>query len=298
MRWFSRARARARVPFGLGLSPLSGGPDVANHQGMTTAVGKPGVDAPRVDKAAMTTVQSVLSALDLLDCFAHEEELGVTQIANRLGVAKSTAHRLLSTLCARGMAEQIPGSSRYRLGLHLYELGQLAQDRVPLRHTALPLLEQLRILTGQTVHLSIADGPDVVFLERLQTLRGIPLLGDRQRRMPTHTTSSGKVLAAFDPEVANARLAAGFPPMTERTIRTAAQWEAALETVRRTGIAISDGENRPGLASIAAPVRDGSGHTVAAVSVAGPSEAVMSNADRHARVVAATALKLSHRIGG
>ena len=129
--------------------------------------------------------------------------------------------------------------------MHLYELGQLAQDRVPLRHTALPLLEELRILTGQTVHLSIADGPDVVFLERLQTLRGIPLLGDRQRRMPTHTTSSGKVLAAFDPEVASARVDGRLPADDRRTIHTRCAVEAALETVRRTGIATSDGENRP-----------------------------------------------------
>ena len=270
----------------------------ANHQGMAAVVTKLDEAKAVDDRAGMAKVQSVLAALDLLDCFAHDEELGVTQIARRLGVAKSTAHRLLSTLCARGMAEQIPGSTQYRLGLHLYELGQLAQDRVPLRHLALPMLEELRILTGQTVHLSIADGPDIVFLERLQTLRGIPLLGDRQRRMPLHSTSSGKVLAAFDPEVAQARESAGFPQMTVKTIHSAAQWAASLEAVRRAGVAVTDGENRLGLASIAAPIRDGSGRAVAAVSVAGPSEPIMSHVDRYSRVVIVTAAKLSHRIGG
>jgi DNA-binding IclR family transcriptional regulator len=242
-------------------------------------------------------VQSVLAALDLLDCFAEDDELGVTQIARRLGVAKSTAHRLLSTLCARGIAERIPGTSRYRLGLHLYELGQLAQDRVPMRHIALPLLEELRLATRQTVHLSVAAGPDVVFIERLQTLGGIPLLGERHRRMPLHTTSSGKVLAAFDPEVAAAREAAGFPAMTPTTIRTAPEWRRALDAVRRTGVAVSDGENRTGLASIAAPVRDATGRAPAAVSVAGPSAAVLSDVDRSSRVVVLTANKLARRLG-
>ena len=239
----------------------------------------------------------MLTALDLLDCFADCEELGVTQIARRLGIAKSTAHRLLTTLCSKGIAERLPETGHYRLGLHLYELGQLAQDREPLRHAALPLLEELRMATSMTVHLSIPVGADVVFIERLQTLRGMPLLGERQRRMPLHSTSAGKVLAAFDPAVGLARERAGFPQLTAATIGDLAAWRRALETVRRTGIAVSNGENRPGLASIAAPVRDVSGRAIAAVSVAGPSEFVLEKVDRAGRVVSLTAAKLAARIG-
>lgn len=251
----------------------------------------------RDDRAAEGKVQSVLAALDLLDCFAYEDDLGVTDIARRLGVAKSTAHRLLATLCARGIAEQIPETGHYRLGLHLYELGQLAQDRVPLRQAALPLLEELRLATGLTVHLAIPDGADVVFLERMQTLRGIPLLDGRHRRMPLHSTSGGKVLAAFDPAVARAREAAGFTRMTSRTIGSIQEWRATLEVVRRRGYAVSDGDNELGLASIAAPVRDSTGRARASVSVAGPSEAVLSSVDRTSRVVMLTASRLSRRLG-
>ncbi|HEY0949505.1 IclR family transcriptional regulator [Nocardioides sp.] len=257
---------------------------------MTTATDPTTEQGPRL--------QSVLTALDLLDCFVDSEELGVTDLARRLGVAKSTAHRLVSTLAARGFVERVPGTGHYRLGLHLWELGQLVQDRTPLRHLALPILEEVRLTTGQTAHLSIADGPDVVFVERLQALSGISLLGARRRRMPLHTTSAGKVLAAFNPAVSRARIAAGFPPMTGETIGSAEEWEAALAEVRRRGLAVTDSENVAGLASVAAPVFDGGGLAVAAISVAGPRDAIIGHLDRTSRVVLVATARLSRLLGG
>jgi len=256
------------------------------------------VRARTADASGPPQLQSVLAALDVLDCFATAEELGVTDVARRLGVAKSTAHRLLSALCARGLAERVPGTGHYRLGLHLWELGQLVQDREPLRHLALPLLEEVRLRTGQTTHLSIADGPDVVFVERLQSLSGISLLGERRRRVPLHTTSAGKAMAAFNADVSRARADAGFPALTDRTVRSAAQWEDCLAVVRRRGVAVSDSENMPGLASVAAPVIDTSGRAVAAVSVAGPTAIVIGDVDRYARVVMVASARLSRRLGG
>lgn len=244
------------------------------------------------------TLHSVTSALDVLDCFTTSEDLGVTDVARRLGVAKSTAHRLLSTLSSRGMVERVAATGHYRLGLHLWELGQLVQDREPLRHLALPLLEEVRLRTRQTAHLSIADGPDVVFVERLPSLSGIALLGERHRRVPLHSTSAGKALAAFNADVSQARVAAGFPRLTDRTIASAEAWEDCLADVRRRGSAASDSENLLGLASVAAPVIDTSGVAVAAVSVAGPTSDVIDHLDRHSRVVMIAAARLSQRIGG
>ena len=232
------------------------------------------------DGASPAQLHSVLSALEVLDCFMTSDELGVTEVARRLGVAKSTAHRLLSTLCARGVVQRIPATGHYRLGLHLWELGQLVQDRAPVRH------------------LAIADGPDVVFVERIQALSGIALFGERQRRVPLHTTSAGKALAAFNPENSRARVEAGFPALTSHTIRSAEEWTACLAEVVGRGLAVSDSENLTGLASIAAPVIDTSGLAVAAVSVAGPSPAILGSLDRHARVVMVTAARLSQRLGG
>lgn len=240
-------------------------------------------------------IQSVYTAVDVLECLMREEEVGVSDVARRLGIAKSTAHRLLTTLCSRDLAERNPDTGRYRLGMRLYELGQMASDRFPLRRAALPLLEELRQASGHTVHLSVADGADVVFVERLHTLAGIRLMADSGRRLPVHATSGGKVLAAFDPAVAQARRQAGFPKMTERTIATVADWDRALADIRRTGIAISIGESRPLLTSVAAPVRNARGRAFAAISVAGPSPE-FGDFGRSARLVLTAAAKLAHTL--
>jgi DNA-binding IclR family transcriptional regulator len=240
-------------------------------------------------------VQSVYTAVDVLECLMRDEEVGVSDVARRLGVAKSTAHRLLTTLCSRDLAERNPDTGRYRLGMRLFELGQMASDRFPLRRAALPLLEELRQASGHTVHLGVADGDDVIFVERLHTLAGIRLMADSGRRLPVHVTSVGKALAAFDPAVAQARREAGFPRMTERTIATASDWDRALADVRRTGIAISIGESRPQLTSVAAPVRNARGRSFAAISVAGPSQE-FGDFGRASRLVLTASAKLAHTL--
>ncbi len=242
-------------------------------------------------------VKSVMAALDVLDCFAADDELGVSDIARRLGVAKSTAHRLLTTLCARGLAEKNPETGLYRLGLHLFELGQLAQNRNHLRRTAMPLLEELRHISGWTIHLAIPDGADVVYLERLETLRGMHLMTQVGRRWPSHATSSGKAIAAFSADVAQARRQAGFPPLTQRTIRSEADYDRVLAETRRVGVAVQIGEARMGLASVAAPVLDSFGTAQAAISVVAPAREFTADTGRPARLVTVAARKLAHSLG-
>ena len=151
-------------------------------------------------------LKSVANALDVLDCFMSDDELGVSELARSLGVAKSSAHRMLSTLAGRGFVEQNPDTGRYRLGLHLYELGQLSVSRSRLRQAALPIMEDLRQRTGHTIHLGIADGCDVVHLERLQSREGLDIFDTLpERRFPTHCSATGKVLAAFDPAAPRSR---------------------------------------------------------------------------------------------
>lgn len=238
-------------------------------------------------------LRSVLTALDVLDLFAHEAELGVSDIARYLGIAKSTAYRVVSTLCSRGLVEQAAESRRYRLGLHLYELGQISQDRLQLRHVALPLLKRLQVATGHTVHLSVVDGTDVIFIERLQGIQMIPVIGDRRRRQPMHTTSAGKAIAAFNSDAAAARARAGFPRRTDTTITTGAEWTRQLAEVRDRHFAVCNGENYPGVASIAVPFRDISGDAVAAISLVGTSAQLISRLDHHVRLLQGTAARIS-----
>lgn len=218
-------------------------------------------------------LKSVGSALDVLECFAADAELGVSDIARRLGVAKSTAHRLLQTLVSRGFMEQDRQSGQYRLGLHLYELGQLALGRNQLRHAALPTLRTVARATGLTVNFSVADGPDVVFIERLENAEGVRILGHFGRRLPAHCTSSGKILAAFHEPVFLARLAAGFPPRVGNTVRTAADWADVVAEARSRGFAQSHDESFAGASSVAVPVFD-RGVAIASLSLFGPTDQV------------------------
>lgn len=242
-------------------------------------------------------VKSVTSALDVLDCFLDAEELGVSDIARRLGVAKSTAHRLLTSLSARGLTDKNPETGHYRLGLHLFELGQLAGDRMRLRRTAAPLLEELRQLTGCTVHLGVADGSNVIYIERLEPLRGMPSMTAIARRMPSHCTSSGKVIAAFDPEAARARKEAGFPALTNSSIRTEADFDRVRAEIRRKGVATNVGEAMVGFSSVAAPVLDSSGRARAAISLVGSTEQIAGNLGRSAQLVSVAARRLARSLG-
>jgi len=242
-------------------------------------------------------LQSVSTALDLLDCFVSQEELGVSDVARQLGVAKSTAHRLLTTLCSRGFAERNPETGRYRLGLHLYELGTLAISRYSLRRTAMPLLHELQELSGCTIHLAVADGAEVIQLERLESSRCTPLFSGIARRQPVHSTACGKAIAALDPACATARIRAGFPECTPSTVRTAGEFERELASTRRRGFALNHDETRPGLTSVGVAVRDHSGRAIAALSIVAPTAYAERHIERHARLAILVAGKLTKAVG-
>src|SRR5580692_2606441 len=195
-------------------------------------------------------VQSIATALELLDCLAAERELGVAELGRRLGIAKSTAHRIVTTLAAKGIVQQVPETRNYRLGLRL--------------------LEALRAQTGETVHLAVPEGSQMFYVERLESYHGLRFSSRVARVRPIHLTSSGKAVAAFNQAVATAAIDAGFTPKTRRSIRTKEQFLRCLAETRERGYAYSVGEDEPGLASVAAPVLDHTGVARAAISVAGP----------------------------
>jgi DNA-binding IclR family transcriptional regulator len=241
-------------------------------------------------------LKSVGSALDVLECFATDGDLGVSDIARRLGVAKSTAHRLLQTLVSRGFVEQDHETGQYRLGIHLYELGQLAQARNELRHAALPTLRRLATATALTVNLSVPEGADVVFVERLENRDGVRILGHFGRRLPAHCTSSGKVIAAFNESFYRARLTAGFPPRVSNTVRTAQDWDVAVQRARTQGYAESHGESFDGASSVAVAVQVRR-TAVASLSVFGPTEQVAPAVGQLVPVLTAGARRIAKALG-
>lgn len=241
-------------------------------------------------------LKSVGSALDVLECFATDGELGVSDIARRLGVAKSTAHRLLQTLASRGFVEQ-DAQGQYRLGIHLYELGALALARNELRHVALPFLRQVASATGLTVNMAVPDGADIVFVERIENSDGVRILGHFGRRLPAHTTSSGKAIAAWNHELDSARRRTGFPPRVSKTVRAEADWDRCLESVRRVGYAVSHSESFDGASSVAVPVMLRR-QAIASVSVFGPSDVIEPQVERLVPVLVAASRRISLAHGG
>ena len=242
-------------------------------------------------------LKSVLTALDLLDCFITDSQLGVTDLATRLNISKSSAHRLLTSLCDRGFTARDAQTGRYELGLHLNELGRLAVSRLPIRQRAMPILEDLRQRTGFTIHLAVPDTANVVYVERMHGPGRFHLMAGAARSAPVHVTSSGKAIAAFDPRVAKARRSAGFPLWTSASIDSVDRFDAALDESRRRGFAVNDQEAARGVSSVAAPVRDHTGRAVAAISMVATTPELQDRFESHGRLAIAAARQLAGNLG-
>ncbi len=140
------------------------------------------------------------NAARVLRAFSHaDQELGVTELSRRLGLGKSTTHRLVATLEAERLLEQDQATGKYRLGLALYELGTTVTEHVDLHQAALPVLTTLRHRTGEMVHVAVLDGLEAVYVERLESPYMLPVFRRVGHRLPAHWTSSGKVLLAALP---------------------------------------------------------------------------------------------------
>lgn len=226
------------------------------------------------EPAPTGSLRSVQIAVAVLECFLATPELGATEVARRVGVAKSTAHRVLGTLAASGLLDRT-GGGRYRLGIRLYDYGQLAIDRLYLRELALPVLAELRDQIGETVQLGIPSGAEVLYVDRLEGTNGLRFHSGSYRRVPGHSSSTGKAIASHNATVRQAVLEAGFVAHTSRTPTTERAYLESLEEVRRRGYALSIEEFEVGLSSVAAPILLTHGReeplAVAAISVAGPT---------------------------
>jgi DNA-binding IclR family transcriptional regulator len=263
------------------------------------------VGAPPAADLGMTSTTSRLPlvsvgiALDIIDCLAtaEESELSLSEIARRVGIAKSTAHRTCAVLAARELVDRT--GRGYRLGLRLVEYGRLATERTAIGEEGLPLLVELRNALEETVQIGIPAGPDVVYVERVEGVRALRY-STNSRRSPIHRSSAGKVLAAFNPEMAEARLRAGLPPSTGYTIVVPDLLLAELALVRERGYARSVDETELGMSSLAVPVRDSAdGRVVAAISMVGPTSRVVgSHESRHIGILRAGARKLTDAIDG
>lgn len=188
------------------------------------------------------------------------------ELAKKSCLTRSTAHRLLATLVQQGYLRNKTGQG-YFLGPRIIELGFKGYEKLDLPQIARPHMVKLSEATKETVHLAILDGAQVIYIEKVQGSRSVTTASHIGARLPVQCTALGKALISTLPE---SRWTDYFSLELRRTPQSVATEEAFLQEIRKTassGYALDLEENEPGIRCIAAPIRDGSGQAVAALSL-------------------------------
>ena len=219
----------------------------------------------------MSSIQSVKRAFDVLGSLG-DGPLGVTEVADRAGLPKSTAARVLATLVGEGAVEQVPGDTSYRLGPRLITLAAGFSLTRSLGAIARPMLIDLAESSGEAAGLAMPDGDLVHYIDQVDTVQPVLVRDWTGARIPLHAVSSGQVLLAFRTPAAIERfLERPMERFTDRTLTEAEAVRDRLREVRRQGYIWAMDEFETGISSIAAPIADASGEVIAAVHVHGPS---------------------------
>lgn len=216
---------------------------------------------------------TLVNGMALLEVLARSDHaLGVSELAARVGVGKSNAHRLLQTLTELGYARRDAATGTYRAAIRLWELGAAMLAHLDLRDAAVPAMERLLAETRETVHLSVLDGDEVVYLHKLESPEPVRAYSRIGGRSPAACVATGKAMLAFAGEARLATLADALPRHTAKTITDATAFLQEMAGVRGRGYAVNTGEWRETVCGVAAPVRDPAGRVIAAIGVSGPAD--------------------------
>lgn len=215
---------------------------------------------------------SVGNALELLMMLRDCDELRVSDVSSRLGVANSTAHRLLAMLTHHDLVQQTD-SRVYVAGVALLEVGLALLNSMDARVRARAFLIELHDTFGETVHLARLDGRDVRFLDAIEGNHALRVVQRLDEVMPAHCTSVGKaLLAELSSDELDRVIGVGdLPGLTPKSITTRSQLDVELDAVRSLGYATNDGESEEGISSVSATLHSATGTPLAAISVAAPT---------------------------
>lgn len=246
--------------------------------------------------ADWTTSVSVLDRVTaVFEAFHDDDEgLGVTELARRANLPKSTVSRIAADLVAEQFLDR--EGNKLFLGVRLFELGHTVEQPRRLRQAALPAMTELRSVTGLTATLGILEGADVVIVAVLRVDDAAERPARVGTRLPAHTTALGKAILGFSSRAAAQRIVdRGLTRRTPRTITDPAKLLGELVEIRRGGIAIEREECVIERVGVAAPVLAHDTDPVAAIAVTGTSETLLP--ERVGSAVRAAAITLGHRLG-
>ncbi|UCG17434.1 MAG: IclR family transcriptional regulator [Phycisphaerales bacterium] len=218
-----------------------------------------------MDKYQIPNLAKACRALSWLA--AERGAYSASEVARKLQMPRTTAFRVLRTLCAEGLVEEADG--RYRAGAGLLRLGLLALQTVEIHSLAEPVLQRLARATGETAHLAVRTGDQMLILQVADSPNPIRVASRPGTLVLIHCAATGKALLAALPPARARAILRGRPLQrrTDRTITTVAALETELEATRRQGYAVDDEEYHVGVRCLAAPVFDARGDVVAALGI-------------------------------
>lgn len=246
------------------------------------------------------SVRAVERALDILLCFSQEDPaLSLTQVAERVGLSKSTAHRLLATLESRRFVSRDYETGNHRLGFRFIELASLVFRHAELERCVQPHLQHLSAACGETVDLAILDGAHVVYLQVVESAQRVRIAAEVGHRLPVFCTATGRAFMAYLPdEQVHAILSDGLTGYTAFTRLTLPDLNAAVRVARAQGYAMSEQEYEQDINAVAAPILDANKYPVAVIAVVGPSyRLTRERMSRLGPVVCATAEAIARELG-
>jgi DNA-binding IclR family transcriptional regulator len=229
---------------------------------------------PESETGPAYPISSVNNALLLLLLFREQPRVRLTDACKYLGVAHSTAHRLLAMLAHHGFVQQEPVTRAYVAGPALVEVGLAVVGSLNVREQARPAMEELNTELGETVHLGVLEGTQVRYVDAVESERALRVVARTGTLVPAHCTSLGKALLAqmTDQQVADLypTSAEPFSARTDRSITTQADLMREIAKARARGYAVNSGETEDDVGSVAVAFRDFAGR-LAAIAVAAPA---------------------------
>lgn len=266
----------------------------------TVAISTGEVSAPAKPRGE-SKVNSVDRALVILEYLGTQtKEVGVRELGQAIGLSKSSVHRILQTLRARGFVKWNPDNARYSLGMRAFEVGCGILRSMEAHAVAKPYLEQLVASLGETAFLGVLDDADLVVIDKIDGRRSVRMYADIGSRRPLHSTGIGKALLAHLERAEIDRIIAAKPltRYTKNTITDPEALRAELEKIRRLGYAEDNEEMEDGLYCIGAPLFNYSGKPVAAISISVPKIGQQNvQKDRLIKSVVQAAQEISAKLG-
>ena len=240
-------------------------------------------------------IQAVVHALDVLEQFAGDAELGVTELGTRLGLYKNNVFRVLATLESRGYIEQNRATGTYRLGVKCLQLGRSYIQHTGLLQQAEPVMRAVVDACAETAYIAVMRRGTVVPVHAVEPEQAVRIVSPIGRSLPPHGTAAGKVYLAFE-NGSDGRFSEGPKGNGALTAADRERLAVELDRIARDGYAMDTGEDAADVRTVAVPVRDSTHAIVGSLAISGP--AYRMDDDRLRRELVPLAVRAGHDLSG